>query len=120
MDDASEQQRWASIEREQGYIRATLRLLNAAEGGRQTPIASGYRSHWSFPPEIHDEGHDAPLTVESGPEQWLDPGVETPVRLHPLFPRHWPTVAPGLRLNMMEGARLVGIAEVVEVIPPSQ
>ena len=117
MDTGHEHERWAADERENGYIRARLRLLTHEEGGRKNPIASGYRSHWAFPPEVHDERHDAPLTLESGPGEWLDPGEEALVRLHPLFRDLWPTVVPGIRLTMLEGARVVGVAEVVEVVP---
>ncbi len=119
MDIGQEHERWTADERENGYIRARLRLLTHEEGGRQGPIASGYRSHWAFPPEVHNERHDAPLTLESGPEEWLNPGEDAVVRLHPLFPHLWPPIVPGVRLTMLEGARVVGIAEVVEAVPPN-
>jgi hypothetical protein len=119
VDIDKEHARWTAIERDAGYIRARLRLLTADEGGRRTPIGSGYRSHWAFPPDVHDERHDAPLTLESGPDNWLDPSEETTVRLHPLLPDLWPPVAPGLRLTMLEGARVVGVAKVVQVVAPA-
>lgn len=116
MDPDREHDRWAATEPERGYIRAWLRLLTAEQGGRQTPIRSGYRSHWAFPPDFHRERHDAPLTLEAkGP---FTPGEEAMVRLHPLVPELWPPVFPGLRLSMFEGARLIGLADVVEVIHP--
>ena len=86
VDIDREHRRWTSIERERGYIRARLRLLTTEEGGRQSAIASCYRSHWAFAPEVHDESRDGPLTLESGPGQWLHPDAETMVRLHPLAP----------------------------------
>lgn len=49
--------------------------------------------------------------------EWLDLGAEAIVRLHPLFRDLWPPVVPGIRLAMLEGARVVGVAEVVEVVP---
>lgn len=116
MDIRHEHERWTEAERENGYIRASLRLLSHDEGGRQSPIASGYRSHWAFPPEIHGERHDGPLTLEAGPSEWLDPGEEANVRLHPLFPDLWPPLVPGVRLTMLEGARVVGVAEVIEAV----
>jgi hypothetical protein len=112
-----EHERWAAEEREHGYVRARLRLLSSSEGGRQGAIATGYRSHWAFPPEVHHERHDGPLTLESG--QWLDPGNETTIRLHPLFPDLWPNLVPGTTLTMLEGARVVGYAEVLAVAPPT-
>ena len=118
VDIEREHERWTASEREHGYIRARLRLLTEAEGGRRTAMASGYRSNWAFPPELHDDRHDAPLTLESRQGRWLDPGEETAVRLRPLVPDLWPPVAPGLRLTMLEGARVVGVAEVIEVVSP--
>lgn len=117
MDIEHEHERWTADERENGYLRARLRLLTHDEGGRQSPIASGHRAHWAFAPEIHGERHDAPLTLETGPREWLDPGEEAMVRLHPLFPDLWPPIVPGIRLTMLEGARIVGVAEVVEAVP---
>lgn len=110
--------RITSSERNAGYLRARLRLLPTSDGGRRTAMASGYRSHWAFPPEVHDERHDAPLTFEAGPEHWLAPGGEATVRLHPLVPELWPAVRPGLVLTLLEGARVIGNAEVLEVVPP--
>jgi translation elongation factor EF-Tu-like GTPase len=118
VDVEREHERWSAIELERGYIRARLHLLTHEEGGRLSPIASGYRSCWAFPPDVHDEWHDGPLTIESGPGVWLDPGQETTVRLHPLVPDLWPSISPGLRLTMHEGSRVVGVAEVIEVVPP--
>jgi translation elongation factor EF-Tu-like GTPase len=116
MDPDREHDRWTALELERGYIRARLRLLTTEQGGRHTPIRSGYRSHWAFPPDVHQEDHDAPLTLEA--TKVLAPGEEAMVRLHPLAPDLWPPVAPGLRLSMFEGARLVGQADVVAVVPP--
>lgn len=49
----------------------------------------------------------------------MAPGKETVVRLHPLEPEYWPPIECGLRLVMLEGARVVGHAEVLEVVPPA-
>jgi translation elongation factor EF-Tu-like GTPase len=116
VDIEREHERWSDEERAHGYIRARLRLLTTDEGGRNSPIYSGHRSHWAFPPEVHEERHDAPLTLEG--TRVLALGDEAMARLHPLFPELWPEVEPGLRLTMLEGARIVGTAEVVEVVPP--
>lgn len=110
--------RITSTERDEGYIRARLRLRPSSDGGRRTAMASGYRSHWAFPPEVHAERHDAPLTFEEGPERWLSPGEEATVRLHPFAPDLWPVVRPGLELTLLEGARVIGTARVLEVVPP--
>ena len=47
----------------------------------------------------------------------LGPGQQATVRLHPLCPDLWPDLVPGIRLAMMEGARVIGYAEVLETIP---
>lgn len=118
MESHREHDRWSEVEAEHWFVRAHLRLLSSAEGGRQTPIASGYRSHWTFPPEVDEDGHDAPVTLETGPDVWLQPGEEADVRLHPLAPDLWPPLTPGLELTMREGARVVGVAEIIEVVHP--
>lgn len=50
-------------------------------------------SRAAFPPEVHDEGHDKPLTVEARPSVWLNPGEEAAV--HPLVSDLWPALEPG-------------------------
>lgn len=60
-----------STERDHGYIRARVRLLTTEEGGRRTPILSGYRSCWGFPPEVHADLHDGPLVLEGATELGL-------------------------------------------------
>jgi len=57
--------------------------------------------------------------LKPDPGDWLDPGEEAMVRLHPLFRDLWPPVVPGIRLTMLEGACVVGVAEVVEAVPAS-
>lgn len=110
-----EHDRWTSAEPEKGYIRVRLRLTAAEQRGRRTPLNSGYRAHWGFPTDFHQENLDAPLTLEGA--RTLAPGGETIARLHPLVPELWPSIEPGLRLSMLEGSRLVGVADVIEVVP---
>lgn len=109
--------RWQEHERQQGYIRARLRLLTSEQGGRSGPIYSGYRSCWGSPPDVHEDMHDGPLLIEG--QDVLNPGEVATVRLHPLFPEYWPEVSEGLILGMFEGSRQVGEAVVVEVVSPS-
>jgi hypothetical protein len=115
--DEREAERWLRSERERGFIRARLRLLTTEEGGRRTPIVSGYRSCWSFPNELTNDMHDGPLTIEEASNLGL--GEEATVRLHPLSPEYWPRIGPGRKLGMHEGAKLVGTAIVVEVVSPA-
>ncbi|WP_154795795.1 hypothetical protein [Occultella kanbiaonis] len=111
-----ERRRWLRYEQEHGYIRARLRLLATHEGGRTRPIFTGYRAHWWFEPEVHPDSHDAPLLIEGS--GMLELGAEALIRLHPTCPEGWPEPTPGLQLKMMEGAQVVGLAEVVEVVGP--
>lgn len=117
MNPEGEHARWTEAEGAHGYVRARVHLLATGDGGRSTALVSGYRAHWSFPSEVHDQSHDAPLTLEAGPSMRLGPGQQATVRLHPLCPDLWPDLVPGIRLAMMEGARVIGYAEVLETIP---
>ncbi len=106
---------WESYETEHGYIRARVRLVGTADGGRSTPIfADGYRPSW-------DLGHRMPsgeLTLNDAAVTLIDvevlqPGGVANARLHPLWPAAWLDVGPGTELPMHEGARVVGGAEIV-------
>jgi hypothetical protein len=50
--------RWHAYEDEYGYVRACLTLTGRQDGGRQGPIASGYRSSW----DVSREGDQSLLT----------------------------------------------------------
>ncbi|GAA3527979.1 hypothetical protein AFL01nite_02840 [Aeromicrobium flavum] len=116
--DNRDSTRWQERGLEHGYVRARLRLLTTEQGGRRTPIISGYRSCWGFPPELHGDMHDGPLLIER--QEALAPGEVAIVRLHPLVPDLWPRVSEGLRLGMFEGPRKVGDAVVIEVVAPAR
>jgi hypothetical protein len=91
---ANDLDRLHAYESEHGYVRARLTLTGASEGGRQGPIASGYRSCWDV---SCADGQvllaDAPLLIEDG--EWLQPGESAIVRLHPLFREDWTGIGPG-------------------------
>jgi hypothetical protein len=114
--DDRDLERWQEHERQHGYIRARLRLIASDDDGRTSPIYSGYRSCWGFPPELHGDMHDGPLLIED--QEILEPGGVAVVRLHPLFPDYWPEVSAGLKLGMFEGSRQVGEAVVIEIVNP--
>ena len=116
--DDRERARWQEHGRRHGYIRARLRLLTTQQGGRRSPISSGYRSCWRFPPEVHAEMHDGPLVLEE--QQLLELGAVATVRLYPLVPSLWPDVYTGMHLDMFEGSRQVGEAVVLEVVGPER
>jgi hypothetical protein len=61
--------------------------------------------------------HDAPLLIEGS--DWLEPGGEADIRLHPLFQELWPLLSPGDRFELREGRRILGHAEFIERVPPT-
>ena len=63
-------------------------------------------------------GHDAPITME-GPLR-LDLGDEAVVRLLPLFPEYWQDITTDNRLEIREGARILGGATVFGWVPPGE
>ena len=46
--DENERAHWEQREQERGFIRVRIRLLTTEEGGRQGPIADGYRASWDI------------------------------------------------------------------------
>lgn len=104
-------------EAREGFVLVRLRLRATEEGGRQTPIATGYRACWDIGGTFEGEPmlNDAPLLLES--DDWLEPGSETHARLHPLMWEFWADIAEGQRILMQEGNRLVGEATVVRRVP---
>ena len=95
-------------------VRLVLTLTSA--GGRQHPIASGYRATWDIGDRLDDgrvHHHDAwvqSLTVAS-----LAPGDAADAVIEPSFPGFWARIRPGDRLAMCEGLRIVGAATVLSI-----
>jgi translation elongation factor EF-Tu-like GTPase len=111
---ADELAHYRRLEAERGYLRAALRLTPSSEGGRKTPLRTGYRANWRLGKDDVQAG--APITIED--REWLEPGAEAVVRLHPMFPEYWESVVAGARITMYEGSRRVGTATVLDVVPP--
>lgn len=96
-------------------IRVLLYLPTAAEGGRRTPIRSGYRAGVFLHPATSPEGNDGILTIEEG--QWSSPGEECLVRIRFLHPELVPhNLSVDQRIELREGARVVGKGVIVEVV----
>jgi hypothetical protein len=55
------------------------------------------------------------VTLESGP---IGPGETGVVRILPSDWEAWSDVQPGETIPMIEGPRIVGVAEVVEIVRP--
>jgi hypothetical protein len=99
-----------------GYVRARLRLVAADAGGLTAGVMDDYRPNWGIGERLSGDAllAGASLTVEDG--ERLGPGETGIVRLHPMYWDAWSEVRPGMRIAMHEGARIVGVAEVLEVV----
>ncbi|MFE0508425.1 hypothetical protein [Streptomyces sp. NPDC058964] len=112
---------WRGREVEHGTIRAALTLLGADEGGRQSAFSGDGRLRplWDIGNRTADGQRDlniARLWAEFAPR--LGPGETARVRLAPLQPEQWRHLGPGDVITMHEAQPVVGIAEIVEVLPP--
>ncbi len=98
------------------HLEAELSLIPTSQGGRQSPIYSGYRG------QFHLHGLDDPADVE-----WYFPDVEslapgTATRCHVSFIRpelHLRPISVGDDFEVREGARTVGLGTVTVIIAPS-
>jgi translation elongation factor EF-Tu-like GTPase len=90
-------------------IRALLRLLSTAEGGRSGAIAPGYRSALRF------KGSDLQFgfQVEDGFER-LKPGEAAEGELWVWAADLLPNLSTGDRFEILEGTRVVGSGTVIE------
>lgn len=105
-------------EKAEGYVLVRLHLHATDAGGRRSPITTGYRSSWDIGGTFEGQPmlNDAPLLLESG--DWLQPGSEAEVQLHPLVWDYWQDIQQGQRIQMCEGSRVLGEATVVRRVQP--
>lgn len=99
-----------------GYVRARLRVVALAHGGPEGGVADGARPNWGVGQRLSGDGllGRAPVTVEGTGR--IGPGETGVVRIHPSDWDAWNDVRPGEAIPMLEGPRIVGVAEVVEVV----
>lgn len=112
---------WRGWEVEHGIVRATLALLRADEGGRQSAFSGDGRLRplWDIGNRAADGQRNlaiARLWVEFAPR--LGPGETADVRLAPLRPEQWRQLRPGDVITMHEAQPVAGTATVIEVRPP--
>ncbi|MGW2843010.1 hypothetical protein ACWCWD_35120 [Streptomyces sp. NPDC001493] len=112
---------WRGWEAEHGTFRATLTLLGVDEGGRRSAFSGDgqLRPLWDIGSRTAGGVPDlyvARLWVES--RERLGPGETAGIRLAPLRPGEWRHLRPGGPVTMHEGRPVVGVAEIVEVLPP--
>ena len=98
-----------------GFVEARLTLASQ-EQGRSRGISTDYRPDWNIGNRTESgemEINGAPVTLEDA--SMIDPGETGVVRLHPLLPEIWQQVVVGQRIDMHEGARVIGHAVVLRV-----
>jgi hypothetical protein len=100
------------------FVRANVRLLPTAESGRTTPIRGSYRpNHNFFGPDSRNMTVgfiDLPEGMELHPGESIDLSI--------MF-WNWPglgdQIYAGREWRIQEGAKLVGIGTIIEVLPAS-
>lgn len=90
-------------------IRADLHLLKSDEGGRVTPMTSGYRSIVRFQDNEADFGCELELELNS-----LSPGENGTGRLSFWAPEELPGLSVGQTFELREGTRIVGTGTILE------
>ena len=97
------------------HFEAQLTLLPTEQGGRRTPIRSGYMPNWWIPTP---EGRDlvsAALELIDGDE--MRPGETGVVRVFPFAPELWRHLDVGTGIEMTEGPRrTMGQATIKRVV----
>ncbi len=100
------------------FIKADVHLRTPDEGGRQSPIWSGYRCN-CWVGYIGDDGerayNDATFYLLSVEE--LQPGATARARVQPHRPDDWLHLTVGGRFELCEGRRVIGEAVIVELFP---
>ncbi|HET7170049.1 MAG TPA: hypothetical protein VFI18_00270 [Gaiellales bacterium] len=102
-----------------GYVRARLRVVAVEHGGPPAGVADGARPNWGIGQRLSGDGllGRAPVTVEG--DGLIGPGQTGVVRIRPSEWEAWSDVRPGEAIPMLQGPRIVGIAEVVEIVRPA-
>ena len=94
-------------------ILASITLLRTEDGGRSSPITSGYRGQFFF------DGHDFDCSeFKIQPERWVHPGETAEVRI--VLSEYASSmlkdkVAPGNTFELHEGKKPVAVGTVIAV-----
>ena len=97
-------------------IEAGIRFLTTEEGGRQTPVRSGYRPNHDFGVEgqLNDAVH------QYIDKQWVAPGETVIAHLSFMAPEHHDIFGgqlyEGFEFTVQEGARIVGRGRITKVL----
>jgi len=100
------------------FVRANIRLLTAADGGRTTSVRGSYRPNHNF---FEPNNRDMTVGIIDLPEgAELHPGESINL---PIMFWNWPglkdQIYPGREWRIQEGTKLVGIGIIIEVLPAS-
>jgi hypothetical protein len=117
-DAASAQPEWSVEETQRllryaerdGYVAAELRLLSPSEGGRRHPVFSGWTAAWNLGSSRDGQRPDtnAAVVIDDGV---LCSGDSVAVRIFPTG-FAWRDVHPHQRVEMVDGKRVIGTAQV--------
>jgi|SRR5437667_11873967 len=92
-------------------VEAEIRFLTPEEGGRRTPVRSGYR------PQFYYDGHDWDAHQEYLDAEWVQPGETARTLLWFLSPEaHLGRVHVGMEFEVREGARVVGRGRITKIL----
>ena len=96
-------------------VLASVRLLTTEEGGRSTPIRGDYRPNHNFFGPDSREMTPGFMMIPEGVELHPGQSMQLPISLW-----SWPgiegRIVPGLQWRIQEGATLVGIGTVIELL----
>lgn len=102
------------------FIEAEVHLLAPDQGGRRSPISSGYRCN-CWVGCTADDGlrayNDATFHLIGSDR--LAPGETARARVEPHFPDDWSHMEVGSRFELCEGSRVIGVATVTGLYPSS-
>jgi elongation factor Tu len=100
------------------YVRAKIRLLSTAEGGRTTPVKGSYRPNHNFFEADNRNMTVGFIDLPEGTELRPGESVDCPIVFW-----DWPglreQIYPGREWRIQEGSTLVGIGTVIEVLVAS-
>ncbi|MGY3777123.1 hypothetical protein [Isobaculum melis] len=91
-------------------IEAKIRFLTTTEGGRKTPVRSGYR-----PDHLVKENY---LTCgrHTYPKEWVELGTTILGTIKFIDPESYPnSLSIGQKLSFQEGNKIVGYAEITRI-----
>ena len=92
-------------------IKAKIKLLTSAEGGRTTPAKNGYR------PQFYYDGEHWDAAIELLDRQEIYPGESSEVYFQFATPKnHVDRLQAGKQFELKEGSRTIAVGEVLEII----